>query len=256
MACARCHDHKFDPIPTIDYYSIAGIFQNTRVGDYPLVPQQEIDDWNAAIKAIGDYRKETDERLRKLGDELVDRELDRLPEYALAALAYAKLEPKPRSYATGPVSRVWLVPFSSTLNPSSRGRRTARKLAQADTWFRERTAESLTDLKQFLIENPEDGKRKEFTNRIFRHDRNQVLEDLPTEVGEAIKVRHEEHKKMEAGKPEKYPFAHALREAGRGNMKVAIRGNLLKPGKRLLGVFFVSSTKSNPRSSMAAAAGN
>ena len=128
MACARCHDHKFDPIPTIDYYSIAGIFQNTRVGDYPLVPQQEIDDWNAAIKAIGDYRKETDERLRKLGDELVDRELDRLPEYALAALAYAKLEPNLRSYATGPVSRGWLVPFSSTPNPSSRGRRIARNL--------------------------------------------------------------------------------------------------------------------------------
>ena len=102
MACARCHDHKFDPIPTIDYYSIAGIFQNTRVGDHPLVPQQEIDDWNAAIKAIGDYRKETDERLRKLGDELVDRELDRLPEYALAALAYAKLEPKPQKLRLGP----------------------------------------------------------------------------------------------------------------------------------------------------------
>lgn len=26
LACARCHDHKFDPIPTADYYSLAGIF--------------------------------------------------------------------------------------------------------------------------------------------------------------------------------------------------------------------------------------
>ena len=26
VACARCHDHKFDPIPTQDYYSLAGIF--------------------------------------------------------------------------------------------------------------------------------------------------------------------------------------------------------------------------------------
>ena len=29
VACAKCHDHKFDPIPTKDYYSIAGIFLST-----------------------------------------------------------------------------------------------------------------------------------------------------------------------------------------------------------------------------------
>ena len=37
VACARCHDHKFDPIPTQDYYSIAGIFNNTRETETPLV---------------------------------------------------------------------------------------------------------------------------------------------------------------------------------------------------------------------------
>ncbi len=30
MGCARCHDHKFDPIPTTDYYGMAGIFKSTR----------------------------------------------------------------------------------------------------------------------------------------------------------------------------------------------------------------------------------
>jgi hypothetical protein len=29
VSCARCHDHKFDPIPTKDYYAIAGIFRST-----------------------------------------------------------------------------------------------------------------------------------------------------------------------------------------------------------------------------------
>jgi hypothetical protein len=28
-SCARCHDHKFDPIPTSDYYALAGIFRST-----------------------------------------------------------------------------------------------------------------------------------------------------------------------------------------------------------------------------------
>ena len=30
IACARCHDHKFDPIPTRDYYALAGIFKNVQ----------------------------------------------------------------------------------------------------------------------------------------------------------------------------------------------------------------------------------
>jgi mono/diheme cytochrome c family protein len=31
LACARCHDHKFDPIPTEDYYGLAGIFASTHI---------------------------------------------------------------------------------------------------------------------------------------------------------------------------------------------------------------------------------
>jgi len=30
VSCARCHDHKFDPIPTADYYALYGIFKSTR----------------------------------------------------------------------------------------------------------------------------------------------------------------------------------------------------------------------------------
>jgi hypothetical protein len=33
LACARCHDHKFDPIPNADYYALYGIFQSTK---YPF----------------------------------------------------------------------------------------------------------------------------------------------------------------------------------------------------------------------------
>jgi cytochrome c553 len=35
VACARCHDHKFDPIPTQDYYSLAGIFASSQFKEYP-----------------------------------------------------------------------------------------------------------------------------------------------------------------------------------------------------------------------------
>jgi hypothetical protein len=31
VACARCHDHKYDPIPTHDYYALAGVFASTKM---------------------------------------------------------------------------------------------------------------------------------------------------------------------------------------------------------------------------------
>ena len=31
VACAQCHDHKYDPIPTADYYSLLGIFNNSEI---------------------------------------------------------------------------------------------------------------------------------------------------------------------------------------------------------------------------------
>ncbi|MBM3972708.1 MAG: DUF1549 domain-containing protein [Planctomycetes bacterium] len=30
IGCARCHDHKFDPIPTADYYALAGVFRSSK----------------------------------------------------------------------------------------------------------------------------------------------------------------------------------------------------------------------------------
>ncbi|QEG40345.1 PSD1 and planctomycete cytochrome C domain-containing protein [Roseimaritima ulvae] len=40
VACARCHDHKFDPIPTMDYYALFGVMQSSRLkedGPSPLM---------------------------------------------------------------------------------------------------------------------------------------------------------------------------------------------------------------------------
>src|SRR5262249_43232512 len=57
--CARCHDHKFDPITRRDYYKSLAFFTTFVEYDYPLVPQEEwtkyetaANDLNAKIKGL------------------------------------------------------------------------------------------------------------------------------------------------------------------------------------------------------------
>ena len=50
VACARCHDHKYDPIPQRDYYSLAGVFLNSPYHEYPRVPASVVDEFKALEK--------------------------------------------------------------------------------------------------------------------------------------------------------------------------------------------------------------
>lgn len=55
VSCARCHDHKFDPIPTQDYYALAGVFASTQYREAPLVPDdvaKQYDDLAAVVKNL------------------------------------------------------------------------------------------------------------------------------------------------------------------------------------------------------------
>lgn len=52
VGCARCHDHKYDPIPTQDYYSLAGVFASSRFKSYPLVPKTVVDDYEKQKKEL------------------------------------------------------------------------------------------------------------------------------------------------------------------------------------------------------------
>ncbi len=41
IACARCHDHKFDPVTTQDYYALAGVLASVREVDRPLLAAEQ-----------------------------------------------------------------------------------------------------------------------------------------------------------------------------------------------------------------------
>jgi mono/diheme cytochrome c family protein len=52
VACAQCHNHKFDPIPQTDYYSIQGIFSSSELHQVPLAAKDVVERWDAEKKAI------------------------------------------------------------------------------------------------------------------------------------------------------------------------------------------------------------
>jgi len=79
VACARCHDHKFDPITQHDYYALAGVFAGTDYREAPLVPQNVVDDYNQSQERIGAQERSVRDYLQ--------REAARLAEATAADLA-------------------------------------------------------------------------------------------------------------------------------------------------------------------------
>jgi len=82
LACARCHDHKFDPIPAADYYGLYGIFDSTRYPwpgieldqrqrDFvPLVDAERMTDYRARWSARQDEAERLRQRLQQARDAL------------------------------------------------------------------------------------------------------------------------------------------------------------------------------------------
>ncbi len=64
MGCARCHDHKFDPLDMSDYYGLAGIFKSTRT----MLSHRVDSKWN--VTGLG-----TSEAALRLDDleQIIDR---------------------------------------------------------------------------------------------------------------------------------------------------------------------------------------
>src|SRR5580658_3462250 len=73
--CARCHDHKFDPILTKDYYRLQAFFANTAFGDGPLPPSDP-----EASRKYDEQKAVYDEKTKTIRDEMA-----RIMDPALAA---------------------------------------------------------------------------------------------------------------------------------------------------------------------------
>lgn len=101
VSCARCHDHKFDPIPTKDYYSIYGVFASSEEpADKPLLGSA------ALPKQYPEYLAEKNKRDAELKEfqrtkesELMARMRAQVGDFLLAAHDAAKLSDKGKQEA-------------------------------------------------------------------------------------------------------------------------------------------------------------
>ena len=69
VSCARCHDHKFDPVTMEDYYALAGVFASTQLIDQPLLPEAEAEAVRTAHKQV----KELESQLATIEDKASEK---------------------------------------------------------------------------------------------------------------------------------------------------------------------------------------
>lgn len=87
VTCSRCHDHKYDPIPTADYYSLYGVFRSTFE---PLVPPlltapHDTSEFRRFSIELSLRQQNLDDFTRQKHAALVEGARTRLGEYLLAA---------------------------------------------------------------------------------------------------------------------------------------------------------------------------
>ena len=85
LGCAQCHDHKFDPIPTKDYYAFQGIFSSTEKHEYPLVDEEIVKARKQAQKLVADKKIEIADFLKKVTDQLIDISMTQTADYLVAS---------------------------------------------------------------------------------------------------------------------------------------------------------------------------
>jgi Protein of unknown function (DUF1553)/Protein of unknown function (DUF1549)/Planctomycete cytochrome C len=249
VSCARCHDHKFDPIPTQDYYSLAGVFWSTKLADVPLAPKADVERANAALKRVADSAKQVKDFLQAEKTKLEVEKADDLPRYILAAwkLEARRLEKSDLSAAAvakdekldGPtLDRLtrYLGKKTAATAMSDWSKHLPRKPGDTDPPAEvKKMAEAFRAEVKAAVAKPQ-GKAENMVNALFGDGGVFPLKDADVAAGMSPdrKATYDKMKaeQVELAKKAPPPVAvtHGLVESAPTDLKVALRGNPNKTG--------------------------
>ncbi|MCS7023230.1 MAG: PSD1 and planctomycete cytochrome C domain-containing protein [Bryobacteraceae bacterium] len=85
LGCAQCHDHKFDPIPTQDYYSLLGVFTSTENSEFPLAPPEVVARYKQLKQAHEASEAKLNQFLEKQAEALTEVLAHRTADFIRAA---------------------------------------------------------------------------------------------------------------------------------------------------------------------------
>jgi hypothetical protein len=85
VACARCHDHKYDPIPTKDHYSLLGVFRSSPYNEVPLASADVVAHWKESKKTIEDQKSAINDFIEKQSSQLAELLAAQTSSYMVAA---------------------------------------------------------------------------------------------------------------------------------------------------------------------------
>lgn len=252
VSCARCHDHKFDPIPTQDYYSIAGVFHSSKLNNTPLCSLEELKTYEKAKQKLTDSENKLNYFIHNERLPFVEKrclEFEKYYELSYQYIDKKKSNPK-TSFNDYPNEKVMLEKWVKFIEKNKGNKKYSfftdpwNEIKENSTQDQKKVA--ATKAKESLLKiirnekttaaKDKPNKNSEIYAAFFEADGILALGDswkkeLNKEKAEELKNLEENNRELKKITPENLPVVNAIAESTPSDLKIYIRGNPSKQGE-------------------------